>query len=833
MKTHTHLKAKGTIRANPQQVIFELKHRVIHTLNKLADRDTYQLGVEELEKTAESLTPEGVPPFISCIIDTDSGQKSAVRKECVRVMGTLARFHEGLLGPHLGKMVASIVKRLKDPDSVVRDACVEVVGVLASKMSNYGGESDGAFVLLVKPLFEALGEQNKVVQCGSALCLASVIDNANDPPVSILSRMLIRIIKFLKNPHFMAKPAVIDLVRSIIQAGGASTQNALSAAMASIQEALKSSDWATRKAASVALAGIVVSGGSLLLSFKASSIRSLESCRFDKVKPVRDSVSQALQCWKSLPGSDSTDPSEAGSSTKENLCGGDYSDLTSASDGGWKDVASKNIGTGTVKKRVPLTARRMCPNNVQSPQSSKTNDWEIQIAVPKTCAINLMETQNEESEGSCLTKAFERRNEDATEMQDIRYDYVPTDDKSECSMSNLVGGKFETKHVTHDFLEQGALVKPMGRNQQSAGEEVDLNRRICQERLQGRQSLDSAITEVSSQVVHGCCSQTANEMAFIQKQLSEIENKQSNLMDLLQVFMGSTMDSLSMLQSKVLGLEHAVDRIAEDLVQKTNYSNMASSKIIKSNQSVSSSPRLSTCTPRPSMDMNNRRSSRLSMKNREVWEDSVFSECRSSTSEKQGVEMRRDHTLKVTSNPAAKSIKPSFVSEPKNASFHTRKVEDTISTSACNANARQHSFGSKNNLWKRVKDYVCNGDLDSAFAEVLRSGDDLTLIELLDRMDPALERLSHETVSEILSTLASHFLDQRYLGSIIPWLQQVVDLSSTYGPDYLVLPAKAKREFLSAIQEAATMDFPNPADRRSVTQLALKLRQVWGEPQTT
>lgn len=217
MKTHTHLRAKGTVRASPQQATFELKHRVIHTLNKLADRDTYQLGVEELEKTAESLTPEGVAPFISCVIDTDSGQKSAVRKECVRIMGTLARFHDGLLGPHVGKMVASIVKRLKDPDSVVRDACVEAVGVLASKMSNYSGENDGAFVLLVKPLFEALGEQNKLVQCGSASCLASVIDNANDPPVSILSHMLTRIIKFLKNPHFMAKPAVIDLIRSIIQ----------------------------------------------------------------------------------------------------------------------------------------------------------------------------------------------------------------------------------------------------------------------------------------------------------------------------------------------------------------------------------------------------------------------------------------------------------------------------------------------------------------------------------------------------------------------------------------------------------------------------------------
>lgn len=35
-----------------------------------------------------------------------------------------------------------------------------------------------------------------------------------------------------------------------------------------------------------------------------------------KVKPVRDSITQAIQSWKNLPGFDSLEPSEAGSSTK-------------------------------------------------------------------------------------------------------------------------------------------------------------------------------------------------------------------------------------------------------------------------------------------------------------------------------------------------------------------------------------------------------------------------------------------------------------------------------------------------------------------------------------
>ncbi|KAM2425045.1 hypothetical protein ACFX1W_022532 [Malus domestica] len=124
MKRRALVKGRGPARITTQQGVFELKHKVVIAMNKLADRDTYQLGVEELEQMAECLTPDGFAPFLSCILDMDSEQKSA--------------------------MVASIVKRLRDPDSVVRDACVETVGVLASKLINDVGEGDGVFVVLVR-----------------------------------------------------------------------------------------------------------------------------------------------------------------------------------------------------------------------------------------------------------------------------------------------------------------------------------------------------------------------------------------------------------------------------------------------------------------------------------------------------------------------------------------------------------------------------------------------------------------------------------------------------------------------------------------------------------
>ena len=45
-----------------------------------------------------------------------------------------------------------------------------------------------------------------------------------------------------------------------------------------------------------------------------------------------------------------------------------------------------------------------------------------------------------------------------------------------------------------------------------------------------------------------------------------------------------------------------------------------------------------------------------------------------------------------------------------------------------------------------------------------------------------------------------------------------MDLSTLHGPNYLVICAKARQEFLCAIQEAMNMVFSNPAERRYVTQ---------------
>ena len=197
----------------------------------------------------------------------------------------------------------------------------------------------------------------------------------------------------------------------------------------------------------------------------------------------------------------------------------------------------KKAATDTIKKRrIPLSVRKTCQNYVENPQHLKANDWNIEIAVSRAHNISLTDVHNEESEGSSVTKTLERTSADVKSMQDIGYSYETINDKQECSsVSNLLVDNFETKFVTvcDDSLEGDRNM--LATSQRFKAEEITSEGQIFLAKVQDRRSLDSTVTELSSQPVRGCCLQTANEMVSIRKQLLEIENKQSSLMDLVQV----------------------------------------------------------------------------------------------------------------------------------------------------------------------------------------------------------------------------------------------------------------------------------------------------------
>ncbi|KAJ4785648.1 ARM repeat superfamily protein [Rhynchospora pubera] len=830
--------------------VFELKQRIIISLNKLSDRDTYQLGSEELERIADSLSPDMISPFLFCIADMDSEAKSSVRRECIRLMGVLGISHGALLGPHMAKIVSGIVKRLKDSDSVVRDACVETCGVLSRNV-------EGVFVTLARPLFEALGEQNKYVQGGGALCLARVIDESVDLPSGILPQMLSRLVKLLKNQHFMAKPALIELIRSIIQAGGASTDSSLLIALTGIIDCLKNHDWTTRKAASSALSSIALSCDSYMLGPLASScLHSLERCRFDKVKPVRDAITHAIQCWKSISGDNSLEISEVASSVKENFCS-DYTEVTSISDNGSKSTSfrkpvsisnshtnanmvsfpkgNKNAANQT-KKRTPLSLRK--PDNVIP--NTKPVEWQIEVAVPKKKTIlsspvvqkDVKEHVKEEEysdmgSGSCVTK-------------DIKIE------GGECNSKM----NFDLDGFSDRFLDEDG----------DAEIEVESTHTLLQ---------DKKGSDLSACGPHVCCANAKNELGFIRKQLEEIELKQNNLFDVLKEFVGSSMDNFTTLHSKIYKMENAVNQIVSVMTQKELnfvHGNPSPRLAKNGNISISSSPRISYSSPRSSTEtiyknplhtkstklfpentrFGNETSSSIAMGPQNdpgrlsadsftkrvnrfsgtgdapVKSEKSSAKCTQSDSERSKSDLGKHFNGFLDALSHAIPTKDDKLM-PEGGPFETECLSATaIGTPGDPRRINPDSFE------KQVYELLTEGDMESAYIMVLCSGDDLSIIGLMDVTGPVLHKLSSETASEVLRVMSVQPMDRKFLEFAIPWIQQVVDLSTAEDSRQLFLSPRAKREFLHSLQQVVTTATIDATTRLAIAQHAARLGKAFG-----
>lgn len=130
-------------------------------------------------------------------------------------------------------------------------------------------------------------------------------------------------------------------------------------------------------------------------------------------------------------------------------------------------------------------------------------------------------------------------------------------------------------------------------------------------------------------------------------------------------------------------------------------------------------------------------------------------------------------------------------------------------------------------VWTRSVEFLWKGDVESAFGEVLCIGDDLLLIRLMNRTGPVLEHLSKGTILEMMQALKHFLLKQKFLGSVIPWIQQVVDLTASNGSDYLGLSLDVKKDMLSALQEASSKHFSNSSNRNFIAQSASKLSTLW------
>ncbi|TKY55151.1 Microtubule-associated protein TORTIFOLIA1 [Spatholobus suberectus] len=502
-----------------------IKQRVFTCLTKLSDRDTQSLAAAELESIARNLDVATVPAFLSCMYSTDASDKPPVRRQCVQLLGLLAETHGNVLAPYLSKILGSVVRRLRDADSSVRSACVSSVAALSRHVSR---QPLGSFL---KPLAEALfTEQDQNAQAGAALCLASAIDGAPDPDPARLARLLPRFEKLLKRDGFKAKPALLALVGSVVAAGGASGHAPLRGLVPCLVEALGSDDWATRKAAAETLAILADVEREFLAEFKAECVRVFENRRFDKVKLVRDVMNQMLEAWKQVPdvSDEVTPPPKSQSSSKEN-----------ASDGRYPAVSQNSCSPGSVmanlrKKSTPFS--RFNPAGSSSASNAK----------------NTSASSSNKRMSSFVSRKLNHKNWDA---QIAVADQGDLQERDGIVLEKMDKSRFSKPEMKRALLNKSSEDKIQKYGGSKAGSRVVPYH---------EESQDSVPVSIVTKDFHRN-DKGSEDLSLIRDQLHQIEKQQSSLLDLLQKFMGSSQNGMRSLETRVHGLELALDEISYDL----------------------------------------------------------------------------------------------------------------------------------------------------------------------------------------------------------------------------------------------------------------------------
>ena len=197
----------------------ELKQKILTSLSKLSDRDTHQIAIEDLQTTIQNLSPEALPMLLNSLYDAVSSDlKPSAHKDSLCLLAFTCAAHPDSSSAHLTKIIGHVIKRLKDSDSAVRDACRDAIGSLSNLyLKHPAGNNESVVGLFVRPLFEAMGEQNKVVQSGAAMCMAKMVECAAEPPVSAFQKLCPRICRLLNNPNFLNKASLLPVVASLSQ----------------------------------------------------------------------------------------------------------------------------------------------------------------------------------------------------------------------------------------------------------------------------------------------------------------------------------------------------------------------------------------------------------------------------------------------------------------------------------------------------------------------------------------------------------------------------------------------------------------------------------------
>lgn len=86
----------------------ELKQNILASVSKLADRDTYEIAVSDLESTIQTISQDAIPMLLNCLFDSSNHPKPAVRKESIRLLALVCTTRGDSMLNHLTKIITHV-----------------------------------------------------------------------------------------------------------------------------------------------------------------------------------------------------------------------------------------------------------------------------------------------------------------------------------------------------------------------------------------------------------------------------------------------------------------------------------------------------------------------------------------------------------------------------------------------------------------------------------------------------------------------------------------------------------------------------------------------------
>ncbi|ONM24077.1 Microtubule-associated protein TORTIFOLIA1 [Zea mays] len=312
----------------------------------------------------------------------------------------------------------------------------------------------------------------------------------------------------------------------------------------------------------------------------------------------------------------------------------------------------------------------------------------------------------------------------------------------------------------------------------------------------------------------------------IQRQLSHLERQQTSLMNMLQDFMGGSHDSMVTLENRVRGLERVVEEMAREISLSSgrrgggpalgfDSSPGRSSKhngfheYSNSKYGRSGDGRMGFAERYFSADAMASGTKNQSWRpDSEPWDSYAYSGSRSGMNVRRGLDsvssdnrMARNERsndqvgprrgwdkgqgpFRFGEGPSARSAWRASKDEATleairvagedngNSRAAARVAIPELDGEALNDDNQGDERGPLWEAWTRAMDAVHLEDMDSAYAELLSTGDAELLVKLMEQTGPVVDQLSNEVANEVLHAVGQFLMEESLYDVALNWLQQ-------------------------------------------------------------